>query len=44
MGKEYDVTITEISRRGDGIASDEGYVIFVPHYLARQRKWNTIVQ
>ncbi|MCP8314987.1 MAG: TRAM domain-containing protein [archaeon] len=30
VGKEYDVTITEISRRGDGIAKIEGFIIFVP--------------
>jgi len=29
VGKEYDVEITEISRRGDGIAKIEGFVIFV---------------
>lgn len=29
MGKEYDVTITETSRRGDGVAKIEGFVIFV---------------
>ncbi|HXW37119.1 MAG TPA: TRAM domain-containing protein [Nitrososphaerales archaeon] len=29
VGKEYDVTITEISRRGDGIAKIDGFVIFV---------------
>ena len=29
VGKEYDVTISEISRRGDGIAKIDGYVIFV---------------
>ena len=28
-GKEYDVSITEISRKGDGIARIEGFVIFV---------------
>ena len=28
-GKEYDVQITEISRRGDGIARVQGFVIFV---------------
>ena len=28
-GKEYDVSITEISRRGDGIAKIEGFIIFV---------------
>lgn len=29
MGKEYNVTITEISKRGDGIAKIEGFIIFV---------------
>jgi predicted RNA-binding protein with TRAM domain len=29
VGKEYDVTISEISRRGDGIAKIDGFVIFV---------------
>lgn len=29
VGKEYDVTISEISRRGDGIARIQGFVIFV---------------
>ena len=28
-GNEYDVSITEISRKGDGIARIEGFVIFV---------------
>jgi predicted RNA-binding protein with TRAM domain len=28
-GKEYDVSITEISRKGDGIARVDGFVIFV---------------
>ena len=28
-GKEYDVQITETSRRGDGIAKVQGFVIFV---------------
>ncbi|HEX9845556.1 MAG TPA: TRAM domain-containing protein [Candidatus Nitrosotenuis sp.] len=28
-GKEYDVSITETSRQGDGIARVEGFVIFV---------------
>jgi predicted RNA-binding protein with TRAM domain len=28
-GKEYDVSITEVSRKGDGIARVEGFVIFV---------------
>ena len=30
IGQEYDVEIKEISRRGDGIARIEGFVIFVP--------------
>ena len=28
-GKEYDVEITEISRRGDGVAKIQGFIIFV---------------
>jgi predicted RNA-binding protein with TRAM domain len=28
-GKEYEVQITEISRKGDGIARIQGFVIFV---------------
>ena len=28
-GKEYDVSITETSRQGDGIARVQGFVIFV---------------
>lgn len=28
-GKEYDVSITETSRQGDGIARVDGFVIFV---------------
>jgi predicted RNA-binding protein with TRAM domain len=28
-GKEYDVDVTEVSRRGDGIARIQGFVIFV---------------
>jgi predicted RNA-binding protein with TRAM domain len=30
-GKEYDVEIKEISRRGEGIARIEGLVVFVPN-------------
>jgi predicted RNA-binding protein with TRAM domain len=29
--KEYEAKIEEISRRGDGIAKVEGFVIFVPN-------------
>jgi predicted RNA-binding protein with TRAM domain len=31
VGKEYDVEIQEISRRGEGIARIEGLVVFVPN-------------
>ena len=30
VGKEYNVSISEISRRGDGITRIEGFVVFVP--------------
>lgn len=29
MGKEYEVDITEISRKGDGIARVKGFIVFV---------------
>ena len=29
--KEYDVEISELSRRGQGIARVEGFVVFVPN-------------
>jgi len=29
-GKEYEVDIKETTRRGDGVARVEGFVIFVP--------------
>jgi predicted RNA-binding protein with TRAM domain len=31
VGKEYDVAIQEMSRRGEGIARIEGFVVFVPN-------------
>jgi predicted RNA-binding protein with TRAM domain len=31
VGKEYEVDIQEVSRRGEGIARIEGLVIFVPN-------------
>ena len=31
LDKEYEADIEEISRRGDGIAKIEGFVIFVPN-------------
>jgi predicted RNA-binding protein with TRAM domain len=34
-GKEYNVQITETSRRGDGIAKIQGFVIFVKDARAR---------
>jgi predicted RNA-binding protein with TRAM domain len=30
VGKEYNVTISDTSRRGEGIAKIDGFVIFVP--------------
>jgi predicted RNA-binding protein with TRAM domain len=30
-GKEYDVDVKEVSRRGEGIARVEGFVVFVPN-------------
>lgn len=36
VGKEYDVTISEVGSRGDGIARLEGFVIFVPGTQAGQ--------
>lgn len=29
IGKEYDVEIAELSRRGDGLAKIQGFVVFV---------------
>jgi predicted RNA-binding protein with TRAM domain len=31
VGEEMDVTISELSRRGDGVARVQGFVIFVPN-------------
>ena len=31
LDKEYEAKIEEVSRRGDGIAKIEGFVIFVPN-------------
>ncbi len=30
-GKEYELEIKETSRRGDGVARIEGFVVFVPN-------------
>ncbi|MDE1863502.1 MAG: TRAM domain-containing protein [Thaumarchaeota archaeon] len=43
-GKEYDVSITEISRKGDGIARIEGFVIFVQNGKAGQNARVRITQ
>ena len=37
VGKEYDVTISEISQRGDGITRIQGFVIFVAGAKAGER-------
>ncbi len=37
VGKEYDVTISEVSQRGDGIARIQGFVIFVTGAKAGER-------
>jgi len=37
MGKEYEVEISEISKRGDGIARIQGFVIFVAGAKAGQK-------
>ena len=36
-GEEYDVEISEISRRGDGIAKIQGFIIFVAGAKAGQK-------
>ncbi len=37
VGKEYDVEITELSRRGDGVAKIGGFVIFVKNSRVGQK-------
>jgi len=37
VGKEYDVEITELSRRGDGIAKISGFIIFVKNSKVGQK-------
>jgi len=34
-GKQYEVNIEELSRRGDGLAHIEGFVVFVPNTRSR---------
>ena len=43
-GKEYDVQITETSRRGDGIARIQGFVIFVKNGRTGQNVKAKIIQ
>jgi predicted RNA-binding protein with TRAM domain len=31
VGEEIDVTVSELSRRGDGVARIQGFVIFIPN-------------
>jgi predicted RNA-binding protein with TRAM domain len=31
VGKEYEAEIEDLSRRGDGIAKIQGFIIFVPN-------------
>jgi predicted RNA-binding protein with TRAM domain len=37
IGKEYDVEVSELSKRGDGIARVQGFVIFVGGAKAGQK-------
>lgn len=37
VGEEYDVEIKEVSRRGDGVARVQGFVVFVPGAKPGQR-------
>ncbi|MFQ6074541.1 MAG: DEAD/DEAH box helicase [Candidatus Bathyarchaeia archaeon] len=37
MGKEYNVTVEALSRRGDGIAKIQGFVIFIPETEVGER-------
>jgi len=43
-GKDYDVQITEISRKGDGIARIQGFVIFVKNGKVGQNAKIRVVQ
>jgi predicted RNA-binding protein with TRAM domain len=44
IGKEYDVQVTEISRKGDGIARIQGFVIFVKDGKVGQNTRIRVVQ
>jgi predicted RNA-binding protein with TRAM domain len=43
-GREYDVQVTEISRKGDGIARIQGFVIFVKDGKVGQNAKVRIIQ
>ena len=38
VGKEYEVDITEISRKGDGIARVQGFIVFVQIQKSGKRR------
>lgn len=44
VGKEYDVTISELSKKGDGVAKIEGFVIFVANSKPGQQAKIRITQ
>lgn len=37
VGEELEVTITELSRKGDGVTRVQGYVIFIPNATEGQK-------
>jgi len=39
VGKEYEVDITEISRKGDGIARVQGFIIFIKNGKVGNKVW-----
>ncbi|HUI86825.1 MAG TPA: TRAM domain-containing protein [Nitrososphaerales archaeon] len=38
IGDEIDVEISEVSRKGDGVARVQGYVIFIPNAKQGEKK------
>jgi predicted RNA-binding protein with TRAM domain len=37
VGKEYEVDVTEVSRKGDGVARVQGFVVFVKNGKVGQK-------
>ena len=37
VGKEYEVEVTEISRKGDGVAKVHGFVVFVKEEIVGRK-------